>query len=108
MSELGGIDILINNVGAGNADQLGLGGFLDVDDEQWRELFSLNLFSAVWTTRAALPSLLDRRGVIVNIASINSHLPAVGPVGYSEAKAPRLPEQPPTSAARVTPAVQTR
>ncbi|MHB8184965.1 MAG: oxidoreductase [Dermatophilaceae bacterium] len=85
LSELGGIDILINNVGAGDA--LGLGGFLDVDDEQWRELFNLNLFSAVWTTRAALPSLLDRRGAIVNIASINSHLPAVGPVGYSEAKA---------------------
>lgn len=32
-------------------------------------------------------SLLDRRGAIVTIASINSHLPAAGPVGYSEAKA---------------------
>jgi NAD(P)-dependent dehydrogenase (short-subunit alcohol dehydrogenase family) len=87
LSELGGIDILINNVGGGDADQLGLGGFLDVDDEQWQELFNLNLFSAVWMTRAALPNLLDRRGAIVNIASINSHVPAVGPVGYSEAKA---------------------
>ncbi len=87
LSELGAIDVLINNVGAGDADRLGLGGFLDVDDGQWQELFNLNLFSAVWTTRAALPSLLDRRGAIVNIASINSHLPAGGPVGYSEAKA---------------------
>jgi NAD(P)-dependent dehydrogenase (short-subunit alcohol dehydrogenase family) len=87
LSELGGIDILINNVGGGDADQLGLGGFLDVDDKQWQELFNLNLFSAVWMTRAALPSLLDRRGAIVNIASINSHVPAAGPVGYSEAKA---------------------
>lgn len=87
LSELGGIDILVNNVGAGDADRMGLGGFLDVGDEQWRSLFDLNLFSAVWTSRAALPSLLDRRGAIVNIASINSHLPAVGPVGYSEAKA---------------------
>src|SRR6185436_17947658 len=86
-SELGGIDILINNVGGGDADQLGLGGFLDVNDEQWRELFNLNLFSAVWMTRAALPSLLDRGGAVVNIASINSHVPAQGPVGYSEAKA---------------------
>jgi NAD(P)-dependent dehydrogenase (short-subunit alcohol dehydrogenase family) len=87
VAELGGIDILINNVGAGDADRLELGGFLDVDDDQWREIFDLNLFSAVWTTRAALPSLLDRRGAIINIASINSHLPATGPVGYSEAKA---------------------
>jgi NAD(P)-dependent dehydrogenase (short-subunit alcohol dehydrogenase family) len=87
LAELGGIDILINNVGAGTADQLGLGGFLDVGEEQWQELFNLNLFSAVRTTRAALPSLLDRRGAIVTVASINSHLPSTGPVGYSEAKA---------------------
>jgi len=45
------------------------------------------VFSAVWTTRAALPSLLDRGGSIVNISTINSRVPATGPVGYSEAKA---------------------
>jgi NAD(P)-dependent dehydrogenase (short-subunit alcohol dehydrogenase family) len=87
LSELGGIDILVNNVGAVDAERAQLGGFLDVGDEQWRDLFDLNLFSAVWTTRAALPSLLDRRGAIVNIASINARVPAPGAVGYSEAKA---------------------
>ncbi|WP_062994046.1 oxidoreductase [Nocardia mikamii] len=87
LRELGGIDILVNNVGGGDADRLGLGAFTDVTDEQWRTLFDLNLFSAVWTTRAALPSLLERRGAIVNISSINSRLPAAGPIGYSEAKA---------------------
>lgn len=61
LAELGGIDILVNNVGAGDPDRFGLGGFLDVGDEQWRELFALNLFSAVWMSRAALPSLLGRR-----------------------------------------------
>jgi len=40
----------------GDADSLSLAGFLDADDEQWHRLFDLNLFSAVWTTRAALPS----------------------------------------------------
>jgi len=87
MTKLGGVDILVNNVGAGDADSLSLAGFLDADDEQWRRLFDLNLFSAVGTTRAALPSLLERGGVIVNISSINSRVPATGPVGYSEAKA---------------------
>lgn len=87
LAELGGIDILVNNVGAGDADRIALGGFLDVGDDQWQDLFDLNLFSAVWTTRAALPSLLERRGAIINIASINSRVPATGPVGYSEAKA---------------------
>ncbi len=87
ISELGGVDVLVNNVGAGDAKTLSLGGFLDADDEQWRRLFDLNLFSAVWTTRAALPSLIERAGVIVNISSINSRAPGTGPVGYSEAKA---------------------
>lgn len=87
LSELGGIDILVNNVGAGDPDRLGLGGFLEIGDEQWRALFDRNLFSAAWTTRAALPSLLDRRGAIVSVSSINARVPATGPVGYSEAKA---------------------
>ncbi|RJO78858.1 SDR family oxidoreductase [Nocardia panacis] len=87
LAELGGIDILVNNVGGGDSDRFGLGGFLDTTEDQWRHLLDLNLFSAVWTTRAALPSLLERRGAIVNISSINAHVPATGPVGYSEAKA---------------------
>ncbi|AWZ03906.1 MULTISPECIES: SDR family oxidoreductase [unclassified Streptomyces] len=84
---VGGIDFLVNNVGAGDPDALSLGGFLDVDDEQWQTIFDLNLFSAVWTTRAALPSILERRGAIVNISSINARVPAGSPVGYAEAKA---------------------
>ncbi|WP_405991585.1 oxidoreductase [Streptomyces sp. NBC_00986] len=87
LEELGGIDILVNNVGGGDIDRLALGGFLDTTDGQWRHSLDINLFSAVWTTRAALPSLLDRRGAIVNISSINARLPAIGPIAYSEAKA---------------------
>ena len=87
LGELGSIDILINIVGAGDADRFELGGFLDVDDEQWQALVDLNLFAAVRASRAALPSLLERHGVIINVGSINSRLPATGPVGYSEAKA---------------------
>lgn len=87
LSELGGIDILINNVGGGDADRLGLGGFLDTPDEQWHHIFDINLFSTIRTTRAALPSLLERRGSIVNISSTSARVPTSGPIGYSEAKA---------------------
>ncbi|MET3807497.1 NAD(P)-dependent dehydrogenase (short-subunit alcohol dehydrogenase family) [Nakamurella sp. UYEF19] len=87
LAELGGIDILVNNVGAGDADRFGLGGFLGIGDDQWRELLNLNLFSAVWATRGAMPSLLERQGAVVNVSSINARIPAPGPVGYSEAKA---------------------
>lgn len=87
IAESSGIDILVNNVGAGDVDTLRLGGFLDASDAQWRDLLNLNLFSAVWASRAALPSLLQRKGVIVNVSSINARVPSTGPVGYSEAKA---------------------
>ncbi|GAA4620641.1 SDR family oxidoreductase [Actinoallomurus vinaceus] len=87
IAAVGGIDFLVNNVGAGDPDKLSLGGILDVDDEQWQTIFDLNLFSAVWTTRAALPSILERKGAIVNISSINARVPTGSPVGYAEAKA---------------------
>ncbi|MFF0297234.1 SDR family oxidoreductase [Kitasatospora sp. NPDC004614] len=87
LAALGGIDLLVNNVGAGDASVFALGGVLDVADEQWQSLFDLNVMSAVRTTRAALPSLLERRGAIVNVSSINSRIPTGSPVGYAEAKA---------------------
>jgi NAD(P)-dependent dehydrogenase (short-subunit alcohol dehydrogenase family) len=87
LAEFGGIDILVNNVGGGDPGQLGIDGFLDSTDDQWRHSLDTNLFSAVWTTRAALPSLIERRGAIVNISSINARIPAAAPVGYSESKA---------------------
>ncbi|KDN81069.1 SDR family oxidoreductase [Kitasatospora cheerisanensis] len=84
---LGGIDLLVNNVGAGDPSMFTLGSVLDVDDEQWQSLWELNVMSAVRVTRAALPGLLERRGAIVNVSSINSRIPSGSPVGYAEAKA---------------------
>ncbi|MFD7733046.1 SDR family oxidoreductase [Kitasatospora phosalacinea] len=87
LDAVGGIDLLVNNVGGGDADRLALGSVLDVPDEQWQTMLDLNLLSAVRTTRAALPSLLERGGAIVNVSSINGRTPVGSPVGYAEAKA---------------------
>jgi NAD(P)-dependent dehydrogenase (short-subunit alcohol dehydrogenase family) len=84
---VGGIDFLVNNVGGGDAHRMVVGGFLDVPEEQWQEIFDLNLNSAVWTTRAALPGIVERRGAIVNISSVSARVPTGAPVGYAEAKA---------------------
>lgn len=83
----GGVDILVNNVGAGDVDVLELDGFLQTTDAQWNALFATNLFSTVWMARAALPHLIERKGAMVNVSSINARVPSTGPVGYSEAKA---------------------
>ncbi|MFD9904679.1 oxidoreductase [Streptomyces sp. NPDC059063] len=85
VAELGGVDLLVNNVGAG--DDTRIGGFLTVDDADWQAVLELNLFSAVRASRAALPSLTERRGSIVNVSSVNSRLPGAGPIAYSTAKA---------------------
>ncbi|MFC4913114.1 oxidoreductase [Actinomadura gamaensis] len=84
-AELGGVDLLVNNVGGG--DGVEVHGFLDVSEEEWRVNLDVNLLSAVRVTRAVLPSVLDRRGAIVNVSSIGARLPASGPIAYTVAKA---------------------
>lgn len=80
----GGIDLLVNNV-AGTSTPAG--GFLELDDDAWRHTFDLTFMSAVRATRAALPSLLERRGAVVNISSVNARLAQPRLVAQSAAKA---------------------
>lgn len=84
LKELGALDILVNNVGGGVRMAA---GFLDADDDTWQRTFDQNVFSTVRVTRAALPSLVERKGVIVNIGSVNARLPNPRLVHYSAAKA---------------------
>jgi NAD(P)-dependent dehydrogenase (short-subunit alcohol dehydrogenase family) len=81
----GRLDALVNNVGGMGAAPYP--GFAAVTDEQWSRAFELNLFTAVKLTRAAIPHLVERRGAIVNVASVNAFLPGPGVVDYSAAKA---------------------
>jgi NAD(P)-dependent dehydrogenase (short-subunit alcohol dehydrogenase family) len=62
------------NVGGGDEATL---AFLDTDDTRWTRMFDINVLSTVRATRAALPSLIERRGAIVNISSTNARMPAV-------------------------------
>ncbi|NEB00903.1 oxidoreductase [Streptomyces sp. SID13726] len=84
LAELGGIDLLVNNVGGGEDPTV---GFLDVEDTEWTGMFGLNTLSAVRATRAALPSLIERRGAIVNVSSAVALIPGGFPPAYSAAKA---------------------
>lgn len=84
ISEYGGIDVLVNNVGAFDAR---VHGILSVTEEQWQHTFEVNFFSAVRAVRAALPSLLQRQGSIINVSSIRARFPQPGTVDYGAAKA---------------------
>ncbi|MFF2555177.1 SDR family NAD(P)-dependent oxidoreductase [Nocardia sp. NPDC058058] len=83
--ELGGVDVLVNNLGGGGETEMAT-GFLDSTDREWSEIFDLNFFSMVRTTRAFLPELIQRRGSIVNFSSMTARIPHTSPLAYAAAK----------------------
>jgi NAD(P)-dependent dehydrogenase (short-subunit alcohol dehydrogenase family) len=81
----GGVDVLVNNVGAVRPR---VDGFLATTDADWEWTFTINLLAAVRATRAALPYLLATGdGRIVTVSSINARLPDPLVIDYSAAKA---------------------
>lgn len=82
---LGGIDILINNVGGA----LGK-GLIESTDEEWVGTFDLNVFQAVRASRAAIPYMQQRGGgSIVIISSISGYKPSPS-LQYGSAKAAEI------------------
>ncbi len=80
----GGVDILVNNVGAVEPR---LGGFLATSDDDWMWSYGINVLTAVRFSRSALPQLLERAGAIVTVSSINARQPDPSVVDYAAAKA---------------------
>jgi NAD(P)-dependent dehydrogenase (short-subunit alcohol dehydrogenase family) len=79
---LGGLDVLVNNVGVARQAR-----FEEVLDEEWDSYWQLNVMSYVRAIRAALPHLRDGGGAIVNVASTSGKRPSTGMPNYSVTKA---------------------
>ncbi|AIQ47747.1 short-chain dehydrogenase [Paenibacillus sp. FSL R7-0273] len=85
IEQLGGLDILINNVGGSSTSTAGA---LALTDEDWQTTFTANLFSSVRLDRGFLPYMAKQQsGVIVHISSIQRKLPGIMTMPYSAAKA---------------------
>jgi NAD(P)-dependent dehydrogenase (short-subunit alcohol dehydrogenase family) len=79
----GRVDVLVNNVGVAYQRT-----FEEVTDEQWDQLWQVNVMSYVRSIRAVLPSMRERRtGVIVNVSSTAAKRPSTSMPDYSVTKA---------------------
>ena len=79
---LGGLDGLVNNAG--------INAYFDavaMTEEDWDSVFAVDLKAAWMLAKATLPTLLERRGAIVNISSIQARLTLRGFFPYAAAKA---------------------
>lgn len=80
----GGLDVLVNNVGAVRPR---LDGFLAITDHDWEATLTVNFLAAMRSMRAALPHLVGRPNPgIVTVSSVNAFLPDPTVLDYSAAK----------------------
>jgi NAD(P)-dependent dehydrogenase (short-subunit alcohol dehydrogenase family) len=83
-AELGGADILVNNVG----DYRPAGPFLDSTEDSWDRMDALNLRHVLRMTRAVAPGMVARRrGAILNVSSVEGLRGIPGNAVYGAMKA---------------------
>jgi 3-oxoacyl-[acyl-carrier protein] reductase len=82
-SALGGLDIVIANVGSGRGVS-----WAETDESEWLRMLRINLVGSATVLRHAVPQLRQAGGgSIVLIGSIAGHVALPAPVPYSAAKA---------------------
>jgi NAD(P)-dependent dehydrogenase (short-subunit alcohol dehydrogenase family) len=84
MGKYGKVDILVNNAGASPA----MGTVLDSDERLWDTIMNLNLKGLYFTSQVVANIMAkQKRGKIINIASIDGFKPEPGVSVYSISKA---------------------
>jgi NAD(P)-dependent dehydrogenase (short-subunit alcohol dehydrogenase family) len=82
IEEAGGIDVLVNAAG-----HIATGTVEDTSLEAWDAMLNINLRAVFHLTQKALPSLIERRGNIVNISSVTGVRSFPGVLAYCVSKA---------------------
>jgi NAD(P)-dependent dehydrogenase (short-subunit alcohol dehydrogenase family) len=82
VERFGGIDIVMANAGIATA-----GSILAVDPAAFKTLIDVNVLGVFHTVRAALPSVIERRGYVLVCSSAAAYAAAAGMVPYDTSKA---------------------
>jgi NAD(P)-dependent dehydrogenase (short-subunit alcohol dehydrogenase family) len=82
LSELGGIDILVNNAAHQMAQP---GGITDITTEQFDRVMKTNVYAMFWLSRAAVPHMSSGASII-NTASIQGSKPSPELLDYATTK----------------------
>jgi serine 3-dehydrogenase len=81
--QFAGIDLLINNAGLA----LGTEPFQNGDMAEWRQMIDTNIVGLIALTRRLLPTLIERKGAVINLSSIAATYPYRGGNVYAGTKA---------------------
>ncbi|MFE3289823.1 SDR family oxidoreductase [Rhodococcus sp. NPDC059234] len=82
IERFGGIDIVMANAGIAS-----YGSVLAVDPAAFRRVIEVNVLGVFHTVRAALPSIVERRGYVLVVSSAAAYAAAPGLTAYCTAKA---------------------
>jgi NAD(P)-dependent dehydrogenase (short-subunit alcohol dehydrogenase family) len=82
VSELGGLDILVNNA----AYQMSQSGIEEISTEQFDRVMKTNVYAMFWLSKAALPHLSEG-AAIINTTSIQAYQPSPELLDYATSKA---------------------
>lgn len=77
------IDLLVNNAGLGLGTEPAHEGAV----ADWRVMVETNILGLLAITRALLPTLIERRGAVVNLSSVHATWPAPANAVYGGTKA---------------------
>ena len=84
----GPVDILVNNAGNSGSEQFRLKPVAETDPADWEPYLRVNLYGAMYCTRAALPAMVARgHGRIITVISDTARIGEAQMAAYSAAKA---------------------